>query len=488
MTRADDSILPDVSEPGGAETSDAEMSEAETSDAETSDAETSDSEADSQQATSDTATREIPRSSATLWRDVFLEPLSWRRLRHIGHLLVLTGRKASADEISTQSAALSFITLVSLVPLLASLSHFGAAFFISEQDDLIALITRVLPYTQERIEITIRQFVEQSQSLRGFGFVAFLLTSLTAFSTIERIINQIWNVSDRRPLRSRLNSFVLVLCYGPLLIGLTYSALFVLSRNRTFEEITSSLPVQLVPFVVTLVGLTMLYWQVPYTRVDLRAAAFGGLCATVALELLQAGFGYYVAVARQVSVVYGSFGTAFFFILSIQLSWMIVLGGSELAYCSQNFTYLVRSRRQRPAIEGSWLGLAAMVLIVERFRAGEPITGHEELAGALNLQPADTARIVEPLLDAGLLREHRGEHEGYLLACDPYTTSMEQVVDLYETLQWLTLQPLPEPARSSLEALRERLTACRRRVSDDVHLVDLLHTADEPRGTNPTGS
>ncbi|MEL7059016.1 MAG: YhjD/YihY/BrkB family envelope integrity protein [Acidobacteriota bacterium] len=410
-------------------------------------------------------------------------PLAWQgwsdlRPSRLAHIARQVTKNASEDSITTQSAALAFVTLLALVPLLASLSYFGAAFYLDEEDALIELVGRLLPYSSEVVDETIRGFVEQSQSLRGFGFVAFLFTAVAAFSLIETTINRIWNVTTRRSLRSRLNSFVLVLFWGPALIGLTYSGLFLLRRVPAFDAFSWSVPVQMAPPIVTLIGLTMLYWQVPATRVDFRAAFTGGVVAAATLEALKAGFAVYVAYAQQVSVVYGSFGVAMFFIISIQLSWLIVLGGSEIAYAVQNFGYLDRPRQAAATIEGSWIGLAAVALVIESFRRRQPVVSHERLAGQLNVQPPELERVLAPLVRGGLLKNHSGESEGYLLSCDPYRVTVRELLDLYEGEQQTILQPLPRDVAEPLGDLRRRLNEHRHRAVGERRLVDLLD--DDP--------
>ena len=301
------------------------------------------------------------------------QPTAWARYRAVGRFILLSGRKAREDELLNRSASLAFITVVSLVPLLAALSRFSAGLFADRQEQLIELLSMVLPYTEATLTAHLSDFLEQSRKLQGFGLVAFLLTALTAFSMIEKIINDIWDVSRRRTLRNRLNSFILLLCWGPLLIGAAYSTLFLLRQSPALAYMADSLPAQWATFAVTLIGLSMLNWQVPNTEVQFRAALVGGVFSTIAIEALRRGFAFYVEQAQATSIVYGSFGFALFFMISIQLSWAIVLAGSELAYCLQHFRFMSRPRRETTVVEGSWIGVSAMVLIMDRFPPTSPI-------------------------------------------------------------------------------------------------------------------
>ncbi len=400
--------------------------------------------------------------------------LSWpRRLYRFAALSVT---KARADNLSQEAAALAFITMVSLVPLLASLSFLGAGWFDQQQEQTVEILSQILPYSEQTIMANLQTFLRQAQSIRGLGFAVFIVTSLAAFTSVERTINRIWNVPRQRPLRSRLLSFTMVLFWGPLVIGTAYSLLFYLKQRPAFQGL--ALPVHLLPLTVTVLGLTMLYWLVPYTRVQFRSALAGGVSAALLIEILRQGFGIYVDQVRNVSLVYGGFGFLLFFMLSIQLTWWIVLLGSEAAYCLQNAAYMSSRRRPAAPLEGSWVALAALVTIADRFRDGEPVTPHELLAERLQLAAPELSDILAPLLEAGVLCESGGDAEGYLLACDPYELEISRIFELYEGGHWKILLPFGPEISAPLEDLRGRLAAERGRQMEGVTLARLAGVAE----------
>ncbi len=407
-------------------------------------------------------------SAAVAW-------LAWPRKLY--RFAALSVSKARADNLAQEAAALAFITMVSLVPLLAALSFLGARWFDEKQERTVEILNQVLPYSEQTILENLQKFLIEAQAIRGIGFLAFILTSLAAFTSIERTINRIWNVPRQRPLRSRLLSFTLVLFWGPLVIGTTYSVLFYLRQQPAFQSLAGSLPVQLIPFTVTVLGLTMLYWLVPYTRVRFRSALAGGLSASLLLEGLRQGFQIYVEQFRNVSLVYGGFGLLLFFMLSIQLGWWLVLLGAEVAYGLQNAAYMSSRRRPAAPLDGSWVALGAMVVVAERFRGGRPVTPHELLAERLQLVAGELGEILQPLLAAGLLCESSGEAEGYLLACDPYELEVSRVFELYDRNHREAPGAVPPDLPAPLEDLRTRLAAERIRHAEGVSLAQLAGVA-----------
>ncbi len=399
--------------------------------------------------------------------------------RRVFRFLALSVSKARADNLNQQASALAFITIVSLVPLLAALSFLGARWFDDRQEGMVDLLSHILPYSEETVVETLQGFLQQAEAIRGIGFAIFILSSMAVFTNIEATLNRIWNVPRKRPFRSRLLSFTLVLFWGPLVIGATYSVLFYLKQRPALEGIAGSLPVQLVPFTVTLLGLTMLYWLVPYTTVRFRSAFAGGLTAALLLEGLRQGFGIYVDQVRNVSLIYGGFGLLLLFMISIQIAWWIVLLGSEVAYSLQNAEYMSSQRHPAAPLEGSWVALAALIFATQRFRAGNPVTPHELLAERLQLSANEVGDILAPLLQAGLLCESSGDTDGYLLACDPYQLDISTVFDLYELNHRDLLQPPPDDPTDGLEDLRSQIVTERTRQSQGVMLIDLIDAKTE---------
>ena len=360
--------------------------------------------------------------------------------------------KAGRDDLAQRSAALAFTTMLSLVPLLAAFSYLGARAFSGAQDQLVAFLWSVLPYSEAAVQRQLSGFLEQAKAIRGFGFVGFIVTSLAAFINIEHTINRVWNVHQKRPFAARLRSFTLVLFWGPVMIAATYSSIFLL-RQR-------SLLGPLMPFTITLVGLTMLYWQVPFTKVRLRSAVIGSVTATVLLELLRQGFGFYVGWFQRISIIYGSFGLALLFMVSIQLVWLIVLLGSEVAYCAQHRDLLLRPRSTAARVDGSWLGLVALVAVVERFRGGQPIMPRSRLCELLWLDEREVDQVVAPLLAAGRLAPS-SDGEGVLLACDPYQLSVSELLADYDPEHAPAVDGLPPELAARLSEIRSSLEAAR---------------------------
>jgi membrane protein len=385
----------------------------------------------------------------------------------------LTLHQAHENSLLLFASALAFVTIVSLIPLLTAFSFIGARVFHQYPQRTLEVFVQVLPYSEESVVEKMGEFLDQAETLHGFGLAVFLTTALLGFATVEEALNRIWNVSRTRPFRVRLLSFLLLLFWGPVLIGVTFSSLIALRQStalrRLFEE---SFLLNLLPLAATIVGLTTLYWLVPYTPVRFRNALAGGLLAAILLEMLRVGFGTYIRFFHGVNVVYGSFAFALLFMMSIELTWMIILLGSEAAYTAQHFRVLSHGLHRHPPVQAAWVGLAVVALIARRFARGEPILSLNALADRLSLPSREMEMILRPLLSRNLLRSF--EDQGYFLAADPQKLRVEQVLEAYDHRAVRGAELAGGELQGRLEALIGDLARLRTEHLGDLAVADLI--------------
>ncbi|HEY6323670.1 MAG TPA: YihY family inner membrane protein [Thermoanaerobaculia bacterium] len=409
-------------------------------------------------------------------------------LRKLGRFFALTLRQSHEDSIYLTASALAFVTILSLVPLLAALSFVGTRVFSQYPEKSLEVFVQVLPYAEKTLTDKLREFLDQAETMHGVGLAALFGTTLLAFATIEETFNKIWNVSRRRPFRYRLLTFFLLLFWGPLLIGVTVSSLILLRQTPAMRELVQgSVLLHLTPFLATVMGLTLLYWLVPSTGVRFRNALAGALFGAILLEILRQSFGYYVEFFRGVSTVYGSSAFVLLFMISIELTWTIVLLGSEAAYTAQHFQLLSRGLHTHPPVAASWVGLAALAFLATSGGEGEPPPSSEELANHLSLPARDLERTLHPLLARGLLRETPGR--GYVLGREPGALRVEEVFDAYEHRARRSVEHIGADLRDRLERWVELLAGIRAERLGPLTLAKLLAAPDGASaagGTDPS--
>ena len=255
------------------------------------------------------------------------------------HSLLLPYRvyRRFVDEHCAQTAAaLSFSTLLSLVPMIGmaftviARLPFGESLSKSLERFLLA---NLLPDRAGAIIVRyVGDFVNQTGHLTLIGSLALAATALVQMLTIEHTFNAIWRVRENRPLLKRIAMHMLTLLLGPLLFGgslvittFIASASFGLMEKPIWVEADV---LKLVTFVFMTTLFALLYWAVPNRRVVPWHAACGGLLATVGFGSMEKLFGLYVAKLPTYTLIYGAFAAIPVFLLWLYLSWSMILVGA----------------------------------------------------------------------------------------------------------------------------------------------------------------
>jgi membrane protein len=255
------------------------------------------------------------------------------------HLLRHAARRLVADRCMQVAAALSFTTLLSLVPFLAISLSFISAFsqFADIRIAVENLLTQyLLPQAGETAVEQFRSFVAQTQKLTGLGIFGVAATALMLLSTINHAFDVIWRVQRPRPLLIRFLAYWAILTLGPLLIGGAFSAtgILVAAGERVggdFFTVPATWITPLMPFFLEAVAFTLLYLIVPNRRVKFTDALIGGVVAAVIFEIVKHSFGLYLVFFPTYEAIYGAVAAIPIFLLWIYCCWATVLLGAEIA-------------------------------------------------------------------------------------------------------------------------------------------------------------
>ncbi|MFA7268771.1 MAG: YihY family inner membrane protein [Sterolibacterium sp.] len=255
------------------------------------------------------------------------------------HSLLLPYRvfRRFVDERCAQTAAaLSFSTLLSLVPMIAMavtiIARLPFAETLSKSLERF-LLANLLPDKAGAIIVRyVGEFAHQTGHLTLIGAVALAATALVQMLTIEHTFNSIWQVRENRPLLRRLAMHSLALLLGPLLFGgsLTVTTFIASSSFGLMEQpfwVKADL-LKATTFVLMAALFALLYWAVPNRRIAAWHAACGGILAAAGFALMQRLFGLYIAKLPTYTVIYGAFAAIPVFLLWLYLSWGVILVGA----------------------------------------------------------------------------------------------------------------------------------------------------------------
>ena len=268
-----------------------------------------------------------------------------KHLRHIYRILYLTIRFFTAKRVMAQASALTYSTLLAIVPILAVVFAIARGFGFSKY---IELWFRDTMESQPQVADLMIGFVDgylehtQSGLFLGIGLIFMLYTVLMLMNNVEETFNQIWQVSNSRPIiRSFTNYLAFFLLLPILAIVSTGISIFM-------KTIVESLPgpmavgtamqqvLDFSTYILMSLLFIALYVYMPNTKVRFSSAIIPGILAGVSMQLLQLFYIHSQIWVTGYNAIYGSFAALPLFMLWVQISWTICLFGAQLTYTNQN--------------------------------------------------------------------------------------------------------------------------------------------------------
>ena len=371
------------------------------------------------------------------------------RVRSFLHYLV---KRFIADDLLQAAGALSFTTLLALVPLtmvvFGVLSNFEAFKEWSEQLSNY-IFTNFVPSAAFAVEGWLRGFAENAGKLTTLGFVFLVASLLITIHGVEAAFNRIWRIKSLRPKISRLVMYWTVLTLGSMLAAasLAVSARFL---ALSFFQTTAGSWIEagllrMSPVAIECFVLTLLYRFVPHRTVKWRHSFAGAVLGTVLLEVTRSGMGIYLgSFNTSYAKIYGPLAFLPVFLLWIYLSWIAVLGGASMAAAISAFRFQP-ARLRLPEGYEFYAMLRLLARLKDVARNGEGL--HTE-----------TIHELEPIMTDAMIQDLLGDLERV------------HVVRRAETGEWLLVRDLDELQLSELYSaarLRVPITEAYLPMADD---------------------
>jgi membrane protein len=354
------------------------------------------------------------------------------------------------DKCFETAGALSYTTLVSLVPLAVAVFAMFSVFpvFQPARDTLVNFVfSNFVPAAGKTVQDTLLAFAANASKLTGISILVMLFSALSMMISIEDRLNRIWRVHQARGWGSRLLLYWAALTLGPVLIvgGIAVTSYVTAvpllhSAANQFGAMGQSLLTTL-PFLVTFFTLWLMYSVIPNCKVSRRDAAIGALLGAVLFEIGRWGFTVFVRSAQTYQQIYGVLAAIPIFLLWIYLSWVIVILAASIAASASAFEYHPPTKTLPEGAE--FLGLLVVLRhFVDAHRAGGCVDPAAVRLSAPYLRSGLIAAYFDDLKQADLIR--RGEAGGWLLSRSLDSTDLLRVYR--HTNYRLSLQPAEEAA------------------------------------------
>jgi membrane protein len=368
-------------------------------------------------------------------------------------VVILSARGFMKDDCRKKASVLTYYSLLNIVPVFAVVFGIAKGFGF-----------------EKLIEKQILQMAQKGGIIAGIGVILLFWTIISIIGKIEESLNDVWEVKNPRTLARKFSDYLTMMVLAPILLIISSSAtVLVAGQVRFFAQKAGLLAVlgpvisfflNLLPYVSIWTLLSVLYLILPNTRVPMRAGILGGVAAGTVFQIVQ-----WIYIKFQIGVagygaIYGSFAALPLLLVWIQMSWMIVLFGSEIAHASVNYeTYGFHPDYSRISVSSKRLLLLRIFrLVVEKFSLGEKALSISQIARTLEIPVRLVQQLLHELADIGLVAETPSGIKNEV-AFQPARTiegiTVKNALDAYEQHGASAPHPPSEEAEKVSRSLRE---------------------------------
>ncbi len=395
-------------------------------------------------------------------------------------IIILSFREFANDQCSLRASALTFYSLLSIVPV------FAMAFGVAKGFGMDKLLQEKLIENMQGQQEILNRIIEFSENMlvntkggviAGIGLVLLFWTVIQVLSNIEKSFNHIWGITKHRSLGQKFTDYLALMLIAPVFfIAASSATVFIVSQITLItEKITILGPIgpvilaalKLLPFAVFWGLLTFLYIFLPNGKIQFSSALLGGMIAGAIYNLVQWAYIHFQIGASNAGAVYGTFAALPLFLVWLQTSWLIVLYGAEIAFAHQNED---RFEFEQDCRSASYefkrlLALRMTEVCVKRFVDGQPPISIEEMAEQVGAPIRLTRELMDLLVLSNVLTlaqtgDERAKH--YQPARDVAEMTVQFVIDQIEKTG---TQDIPIEETTELAALRESMRAFDRATS-----------------------
>lgn len=341
-----------------------------------------------------------------------------------------------------KASALTYYTLMSIVPLLALVLGVARGFGLG--DVIEEELKKNVVVSSSSIEF-IFEFAQNMINnakggiFTGLGLVILLYSVIRALGNIENSFNAIWGVRQKRSLARQFSDYLSVMLLAPIfLISLSGINVFLAASMKSlgseYTIIGTISPIiikllSLLPYFILWILFIFLYIFIPNTRVKFVPAVISGIITGTLIQLLQWGYITFQIGVSSYSAVYGSFAAIPLLLFWIQLSWSVVLMGAHFCFYLQNNNVIeFLNEMAKPSFQ-SYRIMSVIVLreIIQTFKRGESPMSTRQLSEILDIKYVYIRETIDLLLACNFIIELNNDEIRYLPSRDIHDMNLSNL-------------------------------------------------------------
>jgi len=259
--------------------------------------------------------------------------------------LTFLTQRLKQEQLPVVAGYLSYVSLMSLVPLLVVMLSVMTAFplFAELQQSVEAFVYQnFVPAAGDVVQQYLPGFVSNASKMSAVAIIFLFIVALLLISAIDKTLNKIWRVTQKRRTITSLALYWMVLTLGPIFVGasiaLTSYIISLVSLGDYDVFGLTNIVIRLLPLLASVLAFIILYMAVPNKEVPFKYAAGGAFIAGLLFEFAKKMFALYLTAFPSYQAIYGALATVPILFLWVYLSWLIVLAGAIFSVTLQEFS------------------------------------------------------------------------------------------------------------------------------------------------------
>ncbi len=373
------------------------------------------------------------------------------KLIRLLQIMILSGKEFIQKRYLDKASALTYYTILSIVPIAAMAFGIGKGFGFDKNMEqyLISLFADKQDIVDMIIEFSESMLAKtQGGLIAGIGIVVLLWTVIKVMGNIESAFNEIWSVNKQRSFTRKLSDYLTIMLLAPICLIVSYSVTSYISdlistMAQQIEWVSKfngliSFGMKLLPYSLLWFAFAILYLVMPNTKVEFKAALISGIITGIAFQVIQYFYFEFQVGVSNYNAIYGSFAAIPLFLVWLQMSWTIILLGAGIAYSIQNvknFEYEMEVSKLSPQLKTK-LALLILHSITQRFTNAEAPQSSLEISEDTEIPHRITKLVLSALVDAELVHEVKTSDEqsfAYAPAFDIEKMDLQSCIDKLHT-------------------------------------------------------
>ncbi|WP_165310014.1 virulence factor BrkB family protein [Vibrio ziniensis] len=241
------------------------------------------------------------------------------------------------DRVNVNAGYLAYITLLSIVPMFTvSLAIMSSFEIFSNVGEVLQdfVIEHFVPAAGLAVRTALSEFIANTAKMTAVGGVFLFVAALMLISNIDKNLNYIWRVKNKRRVVFSFSMYWMILTLGPLLLGASIAMTSYITSLKIINSEAMvgvyTLFLRWLPFLLSFFAFSGLYLLVPNKKVYIYHSLAGALVAAVLFELSKKAFAVYITHFPSYQLIYGALAAIPILFVWIYLCWVIVLIGAEV--------------------------------------------------------------------------------------------------------------------------------------------------------------